>query len=528
MNNYTTGKDSANDKTIFESQELGIVDFAEAEFINPSGHRQEVYRNFSIWSALSVGVVTGNCWTALAGSLTVAISNGGPPGVLFEFIVACVMYAFISTSIAELSSAMPSSGGVYHFASICGGRFGRLTGWFAGWWNYCAYQFGTASMSAIVGKQLVTMYGLFHPDYEPQTWHAFIGYLVVTWATCCVVLFFNRALPLIQKASMFLVIAGVFVTITVCAIMPKANGKPYASNNFVWRDWVNETGWSSNGFVFVAGMLNGAYGIGTPDVISHLSEEIPRPSRNIPKAILLQNLIGFLTTLFYLIAMFYALDDLGAVIQTSSTFPLTEIYRQATGSAGGALGLVLVIFFSSFSNLIGGYIAVGRTLWTLSRDDAVPFSNFISKIHPTRRNPFNATMICGCTSTLLACVYVANTTAFNAFVGSFVTFSTLSYLAAILPHLLSRRSNVEPGDFWMRQRLAYVIHATSCLYIMAFIVIFCFPFTLPVDAASMNYTSLITGGISIFIAGWWLVKKGKYKGPKFVARNSVLLAKDAL
>lgn len=49
---------------------------------------------------------------------------------------------------------MPSSGGVYHFASVCGGRFGRLTGWFAGWWNYCAYQFGTASMSAICGKQV--------------------------------------------------------------------------------------------------------------------------------------------------------------------------------------------------------------------------------------------------------------------------------------------------------------------------------------------------------------------------------------
>ncbi|KAL8797911.1 MAG: hypothetical protein Q9182_007127 [Xanthomendoza sp. 2 TL-2023] len=486
-----------NDEPSIQSKDMGIAEFADVECINPSGHRQEVHRNFSTWSALSVGVVTGNCWTALAGSLTVAISNGGPPGVIYEFIVASLMYACISASIAELVSAMPSSGGVYHFASVCGGRYGRLTGWFGGWWNYC-------------------------------TWHAFIAYLVTTWATCCVVLFFNRALPVIEKISMVILVAGVFVTIVVCAIMPKANGKPYASNDFVWRDWQNNTGWSSNGFVFAAGMLNGAYAAGTPDVVTHIAEEVPRPGRNIPKAILFQNMIGFLTTFLYLIAAFYAVDDFDAVVQMSATFPLTEIYRQAAGSPGGALGLVIVVFLSSFLNLIGGYINIGRILWTLSRDDAVPFSSFTSQIHPTRRNPFNATLVCGIVSTLLACVFVANVTAFNAFVGSFVIFTTLSYLAAILPHLLSRRSNVEPGEFWMTGWLGFSVHAVSCLYIMAFIVIFCFPFAFPVDAASMNYSSLITGGLSVFIAGWWFVQKGKYEGPKFVARNSALLAKDAI
>ncbi|KAL8646917.1 MAG: hypothetical protein Q9226_006655 [Calogaya cf. arnoldii] len=523
MDEHFPNEKLKDDKPVFQSEELGMASLDETECINPSGHRQEVYRNFSTWSVLAVGVVAGNCWTALAGTLTVAISNGGPPGVIYEFMFASLMYAFISASIAELASAMPSSGGVYHFASVCGGRFGRLTGWFAGWWNLCAYQFGVAAMSAICGKQLITMYGLFHPEYEPQTWHALIGYLLVTWATCFVVVFFNRALPVIEKMSIVIVVGGVFVTILVCAIMPSVRGKPYASNEFVWRKWENETGWTSNGFVFMAGCLNGAYGIGTPDV-----EELPRPSRNIPKAILYQNLINFLTTMLYLVAIFYALDDLDAVVGTSATFPLTEIYRQATGSAGGALGLGVIIFISSFVCNLAGYITLGRTLWTLSRDDAAPFSKFLSKIHPTRRNPSNATITCGVVCTLLGCIFVASTTAFNAFVGSFVIFSTLSYLAAILPHLLSRRSHVEPGEFWMGGWIGYLVHTVSCLYIVAFIVIFCFPFTLPVDAASMNYASLITGGISIFIIGWWLVKKGKYEGPKFVARNNALLAKDAL
>ena len=75
---------------------------------------------------------------------------------------------------------------------------------------------------------------------------------------------------------MFFILAGVFVSIVVCAVMPYVNGQPYATDDFVWRDWQNGTGYSSQGFVFVAGMLNGAYSVGTPDCSSHLAEEIPQ------------------------------------------------------------------------------------------------------------------------------------------------------------------------------------------------------------------------------------------------------------
>ena len=155
---------------------------------------------------------------------------------------------------------MPSSGGVYHFASVCGGqKYGRATGWFAGWWNFIGWIFATASISAIMGNQLVTMYGLFHPDFEPKAWHVFVCYVIVTWMGCCTILFFNRILPLIEKLSFSIVCGGAFFTVLVCAIMPKVNRVPYATNEFVWKSWSNETGWSSNGFVFMAGMLNGAF-----------------------------------------------------------------------------------------------------------------------------------------------------------------------------------------------------------------------------------------------------------------------------
>ncbi|KAI9847703.1 MAG: hypothetical protein M1837_001951 [Sclerophora amabilis] len=497
------------------------------ELINASGHKQELQRNFNLLNICAIAITTGNTWVAIGGSVTVAIYNGGPAGVIYEFIVVSVFYWLIAASIAELASAMPSASGVYHWASVTAGRYGRPCGWFAGYWNFLAWIFGAASMSSIVAKQTVAMYGLMHPAFEPKDWHVFVSYIVCTWLCCCTVLFANRALPLVGNLGGFLILSGVLITIIVCAAMPQTNGTDHASNDFVWRDWQNNTGYASNGFVFMAGMLNGAFAVGTPDCTSHLAEEIPRPSKNIPKAIAAQMSIGFFTSLFYLIAIFYAVVDLDRVLQSGSTFPLAEIYLQATGSPGGGLGLLVIAFLPSFLTCIGCYITASRTFWTLARDNATPFSRVFRQVSPVFHNPFNAILLCGGFCTILGCIYVGSTTAFNAFVGSFIILSTLSYLAAILPHLLTQRRNVTPGYFWMKGASGFVVNAISCVYIVVFIIIFCFPFALPTDKVSMNYASLITGGLTISVVAWWFVRQKSYVGPKPIDLDDSMLAKDA-
>lgn len=360
------------------------------------------------------------------------------------------------------------------------------------------------------------MYATYHSEFQAKSWHVFVSYLIVTWCCCCIVLFANRVLPALNNFGLYFILGGVFTTIVVCAAVPGTGGRPpHASPAFVFKDWSADTGYSSNGFVFLMGMLNGAYAIGTPDCVSHLAEEIPRPEINVPKAIAAQMMIGFVTTLCYMIAIFFAVNDLSAVLSGSSTFPLAEIYRQATGSRAGTVGLLFIILLPLLCACIDTYIAAGRTLWALARDNATPFGTFIGRIDPRWRNPFNATFVCGCICTILGCIYVGSTTAFNAFVGSFVLLSSSSYLAAVLPHLLSHRSNVTPGPFWMSGLLGYVVHGISCSYIAVFIVIFCFPYALPVQASNMNYSCLIIGGLTVLVSVVWLFKGNKgYHGPQ--------------
>lgn len=138
--------------------------------------------------------MTAGVWPAVGGSILVAIFNGGPPGVIYEFIVVSVFYWLVAASLAELASAIPSSAGVVsvpqitpricrytspecvNWTSVSLGfsdprqevgscrRVSRLLVWnlssvllispnrfYAGYWNWLAWVFGAASMSFILG-----------------------------------------------------------------------------------------------------------------------------------------------------------------------------------------------------------------------------------------------------------------------------------------------------------------------------------------------------------------------------------------
>lgn len=110
--------------------------------------------SFSLLTLAGVGIVLGSTWGPAGSSIVTSLFNGGPPGVLYEFIVVSIFYWIVAASIAELASAIPSAGGVYHWASVTPGkRYGRVVGFFAGYWNWLAWVLGAASISAIAGEQ---------------------------------------------------------------------------------------------------------------------------------------------------------------------------------------------------------------------------------------------------------------------------------------------------------------------------------------------------------------------------------------
>ncbi|CAK7234802.1 hypothetical protein SBRCBS47491_009072 [Sporothrix bragantina] len=470
------------------------VDFAEGTLVF-MGHGEVMSRSFNLLSACATGITTGNSWAVLGAGIIASIYNGGPPGAIYEYTLVSIFYCFIAASVAELASSIPSSGGVYHWALVTAGpTYGRV----------CSCNI------------LVYCYSLYHENYVYERWHVFISYLIMSWLCCFVVMFGQRILPTLSRIGSFLIITGFFITIIVCAVLPGRTGNGYASSKSVWAGWENMTGYSSNGFVFLAGMLNGAFAVGAIDCVTHIAEEIPNARVNIPKALACQVGMGFLTGFSYLIVIFYGTSDLGSITSADPFCPIGDIYLQATGSRAGAVGLLMVLVLPIFCATSGCYVTTGRTIYALGRDGATPFASKIGSVSERWKSPVWATFACGIFMTIVGAIYVGSLTAFDAFIDSFAVLSTLSYLLAILPHMLTGRKNMKPGPFWMG-RWGWAVNAIACAYIVVSCIIYCFPYSLPTSAASMNYTVVITSGLAVLVGIWWLVHgKRHYEAPKIV------------
>lgn len=414
--------------------------------------------------------------------------NGGPPGVIYGLIVAVFYYSFIGMSLAEvclaptgsrvtlltcrqLASSFPTSGGVYHWATLAAGpKWGRMAGFFAGWINFYGWMFGLASLVQVSANTAVQLYATFAEDYAPAAWHVYVAYLMVLWLSTSAVLFANRLVPYTQNIGLFLVLVGGLVTVVVIAAMPSR----HASNHFVWNsfDENNVTGWGG-GVAFMTGVLNGAFAIGTPDSITHMSEEVTNPKRDLPRAIFFQIGVGGLYAFAFAVVLGYAISDISILQSGINTFPLAGIYHQATQSAGATFGLLFIIFLSTLCCCIGTVLTNSRTYWALARDNAVPLSKVFGRVNETLSCPIEATLFVAIVASGLGAIPLGSSVGFSNLTGSFIIISTVSYAIPFAGNLATGRKRFAPGPFHLG-RFGVAVNGLAVLFITLFDIFFCF------------------------------------------------------
>jgi choline transport protein len=86
--------------------------------------------------------------------------------------------------------------------------------------------------------------------------------------------------------------------------------------------------------------------------------------------------------------------------------------------------------------------------------------------------PIEATVFCAILTTAFGAIQLGSKTAFTDLVGSFIILTTVSYFLAFFPHILTKRSNVPPGPFWMG-KLGYLVNGVACVLIVFFNIFFC-------------------------------------------------------
>lgn len=71
--------------------------------------------------------------------------------------------------------------------------------------------------------------------------------------------------------------------------------------------------------------------------------------------------ISISASFVFAVAIMFAITDLDAVLNTGTSFPLAEIYHQATGNTAITFVLLLIIILAQIGCVLGTYIVVSMT-----------------------------------------------------------------------------------------------------------------------------------------------------------------------
>ena len=140
---------------------------------------------------------------------------------------------------------------------------------------------------------------------------------------------------------------------------------------------------------------------------------------------MLSLVISALSVIPWTLAFMFSTNDLGAV--ASSSFPILEVYQQALNNRSGATFLAVWLLIVYFGSIISALAATGRLTWAFARDNGLPFSPALAKIHPSLQMPVNATCAASVFVAVYGVIYVGSTTAFNSFISMSILSLNVTY-----------------------------------------------------------------------------------------------------
>lgn len=199
----------------------------------------------------------------------------------------------------------------------------------------------------------------------------------------------------------------------VILVTVPAKAPTHQEARFVFANFVNNTGWSQNGIAFIVGLINTNWAFACLDAATHMAEEVARPEKMIPIAIMGTVAIGFTTAWFYSVSMFFSMQDLDGLFATFTLVPILELYYQALQSKAGAIVLESLVISTGIGCQIASHTWQSRLCWSFARDRGLPFSKFLSHVHPKLDVPLQAHFASCAIVAILGCLYLGSYTAFN-------------------------------------------------------------------------------------------------------------------
>ncbi|OBT51789.1 hypothetical protein VE04_09993 [Pseudogymnoascus sp. 24MN13] len=491
MQHDSSGPDSTMEKT---QTTLTYGDDAQLAAL---GHHRELNRSFSPLAMLGLCFAILNSWPVLAAALSLALSSGGPSSVIWGLITAGVCNLSLAASLAEFLSAYPTAGGQYHWVVVISWKkWVPILSWVTGWINVSGWIAHVAGVG-LLGSQLISgVISLVNPEYVPQPWHQFLIYIGYNVVAC----------PLLVLTG-FAVIA---VTVLACA------SPNYSPPDFVFREFINETGWP-DGIAWLLGLLQAGLGLTGFDAVAHMIEEIPNAAVEGPKIMIACVGIGVFTGFVFLVVLLFVAGDVQEVIN-SAAGPMLAILYNATGSKAGSICLLIFPLVCLLFATTSIMTTSSRMTYAFARDGGLPASRFFAKVHPRLDLPLNALYLTTALSLVMGAIFLGSSSAFNAIISASVVALGVSYGIPIAINCLRGRKMLGPRPFVLPDWLGWIANLIGLAYVIVTTILFLFPPEMKVTGSNMNYCVVAFFLIFVIATVQWFVDGRKnFKGPKFDA-----------
>ncbi|KAJ9646171.1 hypothetical protein H2204_000834 [Knufia peltigerae] len=484
------------------------LDVEEGVSSESSIHEGELKRIHTFWSLLAYQTTVLSTWSCNIILYAIIFSLGGPVALIYGTIIVAIGQTLVMASLAEYCSLWPNAGGqAFYTQMVAPEKYRRFLSYTV---SYCVLvcEVSVAAGCALNSANIVnTFVDITHPNIEWKPYMTFLiycGFLILPLITG--VLAGSRYGAQLQFFAGCFNVGGLVVWAIVFLVMAeKTDAK------FVFTDFINNSGWNSDAWVFILSFYTPIYGLYGTDGVMHLSEEMKNPSRDAPRVMIWSMVWAGVTALLSGIIMCYTVGP-NWEARLDEGAPYLVWFMDVTNSVyGGGVFCCVTMMGLNYLTILNQSTASARMVWKMAKQKAFPCSGYLSHISPHYNIPIRALVAFIAVCMLVGLLVLGSQLAFFAILSGGGIAIQISFIIPILCVVLRGRDTILPQgrpQFNLGKTWGNIINIVSLAWSILVVLFYVFPQYMPVvgEIANMNWAIAIIGAVTIFAGVTWVAR----------------------
>jgi len=456
---------------------------ADERLLSSFGYKQELRRTLKLFSIFAVSFSVISVTTGIFTNFQFAVSEFGAASI-WLWPVAAIGAMILAFVLAELASRIPLAGYSYQW----GGRLvGPGFGWFVGFNLLCCFALASGGETLLLLSPMIgTVLGL---NVSNETLMIIVSVIVLLLAGLINVVgvrltarINNYSVPTEILGTLVL---GILLLVAFLVHSPAPHGGGFV---FSHGPLHGQAPW----YAASLALLMGAFTIGGFEACADLGEEAVGAQRTVSRAIIGAVAISGIVGMITLICFAISIPNLSAV--ASSSTPIAYLAKYWFGSVFSRIFLVTVVY-SVFSLMVVQISAIGRLIYSLSRDNIFPGSKLFARVDEKTKTPIAALALTTILYILVMVFAAADGSAYAILIGATPIFASLVYLM-IVGAYSARRHTIAKSKAFDLGRWAMPLIVLSIVWEVALI----FDFTLP---AIFHKAAILAVCGQVVAAAWY-------------------------